>query len=152
MNNLTQAEYKLVPIGEVSKKNSNEFLHIFPQYHLGLENIEKFSHILVFWWPHKKDNTADRKLLQATPPRHPGAPITGIFTTRSPARPNPIALTIVELLEYKEKEGLLRIDRIDAEDGTPIIDIKPYLPSSDCILNVKLPSWFNTNLEPRKGI
>ena len=106
----------------------------------------------VFWWPHRRDTPQDRQLLHATPPRHPGAPLSGVFTTRSPSRPNPIALTIVELLSYEKEEGRLRIDRIDAEDGTPILDIKPYLPSSDCILRVRLPPWFAPNAQPRPGV
>ena len=64
----------------------------------------------------------------------------GIFSTRSPARPNPIASTVVQILSI-EKDGTINIPYIDADDNTPILDIKPYHPSTDKVKNIQLPDW-----------
>ncbi|MHA1171540.1 MAG: TrmO family methyltransferase domain-containing protein, partial [Candidatus Heimdallarchaeota archaeon] len=74
-------------------------------------------------------------------------PISGIFATRAPVRPNPIGLTTVKLLKIEGNK--IYIDRTDAFDNTPIIDIKPYLPNSDCILNTTLPDYFEPLSEKR---
>ena len=75
------------------------------------------------------------------------APLSGVFGIRSPVRPNPIGLTIVKLLRIEGRK--LFIDRTDAFDNTPIIDIKPYIPNSDCIMNVRIPDHFAPLREKR---
>ena len=88
-----------------------------------------------------RDNPQDRSNLLATPPRLAEHVETGVFSCRSPARPNPIGLTKVRLLKVNNNK--LFIDRIDAIDGTPVLDIKPYLPGdSTPIDEIKLPEWF----------
>ena len=74
-------------------------------------------------------------------------PLSGVFATRAPVRPNPIGMTIVKLLEVEGNKVF--IDRTDAFDNTPIIDIKPYIPKSDCILNTTLPDYFEPLMEKR---
>jgi tRNA (Thr-GGU) A37 N-methylase len=70
------------------------------------------------------------------------APVAiGIFATRSPARPNPIALTPVPVISVDVADGIVRVPFIDAEDGTPILDIKPYHPAVDRIRDVRTPAW-----------
>ena len=96
-------------------------LELLPEFEPGLQDIEGFSHLLVLW---VFDRATDYDLL-ASPPndtrRH------GVFATRSPRRPNPIGLTVVGLLR---REGTrLFVQGIDMLDGTPILDIKPYLSS-----------------------
>jgi tRNA-Thr(GGU) m(6)t(6)A37 methyltransferase TsaA len=85
----------------------------------GLTDIEGFSHLYVLW---SFDQSTGFDLL-LTPPSDDR--LHGLFTTRAPRRPNPIALTVVELLEREENR--LRVRGIDMLDGTPILDIKPYL-------------------------
>lgn len=65
----------------------------------------------------------------------------GIFATRSPIRPNPIALTAVEILHNDYEKGVIQIAYIDANDGSPVLDIKPYTPSLDRIEDPKVPAW-----------
>lgn len=96
-------------------------LKILPEFAAGLQDIEGFSHLFVLW---EFDRSTDYDLV-GTPPldNRPH----GVFSTRSPRRPNPIALTVVELL-HREGE-LLKVRGVDMLDGTPILDLKPYLSS-----------------------
>ncbi|WP_440951396.1 tRNA (N6-threonylcarbamoyladenosine(37)-N6)-methyltransferase TrmO [Methanosphaerula subterraneus] len=91
----------------------------------GLEDVETRSHLIVLSW----FDRADRTLLRATPPHRKIE--HGVFATRSPDRPNPVALSVVDLLG---RDGnMLRVRGLDALDGTPIVDIKPYSPDIDCV-------------------
>ena len=95
------------------------------EYREGLKDIEKKSHLLVLSW----FDRADRSVLRATPP-HEGVE-HGVFATRSPSRPNPVALSLVDLIR---REGqVLTVRGLDAFDGTPVVDIKPYFPEIDCV-------------------
>lgn len=108
-----------IPKGLGAKHEAEGVLEILPEFQLGLTDIEGFSHLIVLW---EFDRSEGFELL-GTPPSD-DCP-HGVFATRSPMRPNPIGLTVVELLR---REGpLLRIRGLDMLDGTPILDIKPYL-------------------------
>ena len=110
-----------VPKGLGAKHEAEGTLDILPEFELGLRDIEGFSHLFVIW---VFDRSEGFELL-GTPPSD-NRP-HGVFATRSPMRPNPIGLTVVELLG---RDGLrLRVRGIDMLDGTPILDIKPYLSS-----------------------
>jgi tRNA-Thr(GGU) m(6)t(6)A37 methyltransferase TsaA len=108
------------------------------EYEDCLDGIEDFSHIMVIYWAHRID---DKK--RYAPKVHPAGkkeyPVVGVFATRSPARPNPICVTIVKLLE--RKANVLKVMSLDAIDGTPVIDIKFHHPSYDCAKDVKWPDW-----------
>lgn len=106
-----------------------------PQYRTkdAFKGLEKFSHIWILWKfsESKKENWA----ATVKPPRLGGNKRLGVFATRSPFRPNPIGLSSVRLesIEYDEKNGtILHISGVDMVNGTPIYDIKPYLPYTDC--------------------
>jgi tRNA-Thr(GGU) m(6)t(6)A37 methyltransferase TsaA len=110
-----------IPKGLGARHDAEGVLNILPEFELGLTDIEGFSHLIVLW-------TFDRSEgfeLIGTPPSD-NRP-HGVFTTRSPRRPNPIGLTVVELLS--RQNGLLHVRGVDMLDGTPILDIKPYLSS-----------------------
>jgi tRNA-Thr(GGU) m(6)t(6)A37 methyltransferase TsaA len=108
-----------IPKGLGAKHETEGVLEILPEFEPGLMDIEGFSHLFVIW---AFDRTEGFDLL-ATPPSD-NRP-HGVFATRSPRRPNPIGLTVVELLC---REGpVLRVRGIDMLVGTPILDIKPYL-------------------------
>ncbi len=108
-----------IPKGLGAKHEAEGVLEILPEFQLGLTDIEGFSHLIVLW---EFDRSKGFELL-GTPPSDDRP--HGVFATRSPMRPNPIGLTVVELLR---REGpLLRVRGLDMLDGTPILDIKPYL-------------------------
>jgi tRNA-Thr(GGU) m(6)t(6)A37 methyltransferase TsaA len=103
-----------------------------------LDGIEGFSHIMVVYWAHQIPKEG-----RYHPKVHPGGrkdfPLVGVFATRSPARPNPICVTTVELLE--RKGNILKVRGLDAVDGSPLVDIKPHIPSYNAPSNVRVPDW-----------
>ena len=108
-----------VPKGLGAKHEAEGVLDVLPEFAPGLQDIEAFSHLYVIW---TFDRSEGFELL-GKPPSDDRP--HGVFATRSPRRPNPLALTVVELLG---REGAqLRVLGIDMLDGTPILDIKPYL-------------------------
>jgi tRNA-Thr(GGU) m(6)t(6)A37 methyltransferase TsaA len=112
---------KDIPKGPGAKHDAVGTLEISPDYEAGLTDVEGFSHLYVLWVFDRSDGFE----LLATPPSDDRA--HGVFATRSPKRPNPIGLTVVELLR---REGrVLHVRGVDMLDGTPILDIKPYLSS-----------------------
>jgi len=98
---------------------------IFPQFVPGLLGIEREKYIYVLYWMHKVSEE-DEKVLQVHPRGERNNPLTGVFVTRSPRRPNPIALCVVELLE--KKENVLKVRGLDALDNSPVLDIKRFAP------------------------
>jgi len=108
-----------IPKGLGAKHEAEGVLEIRREFEPGLTDIEGFSHLFVLW----EFNRSDGFTLVGKPPTDDRP--HGVFATRSPRRPNPIGLTVVELLG---REGpILRVKGIDMLDGTPILDIKPYL-------------------------
>jgi tRNA-Thr(GGU) m(6)t(6)A37 methyltransferase TsaA len=108
-----------VPKGLGTKHEAEGVLEILPEFEQGLTDIDGFSHLIVVWVFHRSDGFE----LLGTPPSD-NRP-HGVFATRSPRRPNPIGLTVVELLR---RDGVrLHVRGVDMLDGTPILDIKPYL-------------------------
>jgi tRNA-Thr(GGU) m(6)t(6)A37 methyltransferase TsaA len=111
-----------IPKGLGAKHDAEGVLELLPEFAAGLTDIEGFSHLFVLW---VFDKSVDFDLI-ARPPCDDRRP-HGVFATRSPRRPNPIALTVVELIG---RDGpRLRVRGVDMLDGTPILDIKPYLSS-----------------------
>ncbi|MFQ5818831.1 MAG: tRNA (N6-threonylcarbamoyladenosine(37)-N6)-methyltransferase TrmO [Candidatus Heimdallarchaeota archaeon] len=146
----SQQRFFISPIGYIEKENDEKTsIIVYEAYKEALLNIEFFSHLIILWWITGRDHTADRAVLQVWPKDCPNAPLSGVFTCRAPSRPNPIGISIVILQSYAKQANRLVIDRIDAFHGTPVIDIKPYFPSSDSIRNVTLPDWFEDLGEPR---
>jgi tRNA-Thr(GGU) m(6)t(6)A37 methyltransferase TsaA len=114
-------ETKDIPKGLGAQHQAEGALDILPEFQAGLADIEGFSHLYVIWAFHRVEGFD----LTASPPSDNRT--HGVFATRSPRRPNPIGLTVVELLA---RDGaLLQVRGIDMLDGTPILDIKPYLSS-----------------------
>jgi len=102
-----------------------------------LDGIEGFSHIHVLYWADRLPR--GKRPLKIHPRRREDMPLLGVFATRSAYRPNPINLTVVKLLR---REGqVLKVRGLDAFDGTPVVDIKPYVTHSDIVLDAKNPRW-----------
>jgi tRNA (adenine37-N6)-methyltransferase len=110
-----------IPKGRGAQHEAEGWLELRPEFAPGLQDIEGFSHLYVLWVFHGAEGFD----LLVTPPSDTRA--HGVFATRAPRRPNPLGLTVVQLLG---REGArLRVRGIDMLDGTPILDIKPYLSS-----------------------
>jgi len=112
-------EASQIPKGPGAEHTAEGVLEILPELEVGLTDIEGFSHLVVVWVFHQ----AEGYELLGTPPSDDRP--HGVFATRAPRRPNPIGLTVVELIS---REGTrLRVRGVDMVDGTPILDLKPYL-------------------------
>ena len=105
-----------------------------------LDNLDEFSHIIVLYWMHQ---VAGNKLsTKVHPMGNQELPAVGLFATRSPNRPNPVGKATVRLL--KRQGNILKVEGLDAIDGTPVIDIKPYIPGYDSATNAKVPPWITS--------
>lgn len=102
-----------------------------------LDGLEGFSHIIVLYWMHHAD--PGKKRLKAHPMGRNDVEEQGIFAIRTPHRPNPIGKSTVRLLE--RSANVLKVQGLDAIDGTPVIDIKPYIPDYDSAKDATVPSW-----------
>ncbi|MEA2071603.1 MAG: tRNA (N6-threonylcarbamoyladenosine(37)-N6)-methyltransferase TrmO [Asgard group archaeon] len=142
---MENTQYLLQQVGVIKKNTNKTWIELKDKFKPAILNLDRFSHIIVLWWIHKRDTEEGRKTLQVHPrvqnEKQP-PPKSGVFACRSPARPNPIGLTIVKL--EKIDNNKIYIDRIDAIEDSPILDIKPYIPNSDCILESKLPHYFSS--------
>ncbi len=103
----------------------NAFLEILPAYSEGLDRMQAGDEIIVITWLHR----AHRDVLKVHPRGDASNPLTGVFLTRSPDRPNPVGFHRVKVLEIKQNH--LHLGAIEAIDGTPVIDIKPVIKSND---------------------
>ena len=101
------------------------------------EGLEQFSHIIVLFWMHQMPRH-DSTPTKVHPKGRRDLPLVGLFATRSPQRPNPIGLSVVRLLECQG--NTLRVKGLDAINGTPVVDIKPYLPR-DLVVGSTSPEW-----------
>ena len=133
--------YTLSIIGHIRAVEDGFCLELDKQYRPALVGLDGFSFINVLWWAHLGDKEEYRALLTCDTPYKDAPTTMGIFATRSPFRPNPIALTSVAVLHIDYENGKIYIPYIDAEDGTPILDIKPYHPCTDRIKEVAVPVW-----------
>lgn len=146
----------LNPIGIVHVKVTDEeiknswegvegVIEVFPKYAEGLKGIEDFSHIILIAYLHKTSKEQQRVLkvkhrrLLRFGIKIDDIPEIGVFCTDSPHRPNPIALTIVELVRREERN--LYVKGLDLFDGTPILDIKAYTPDRT-IIEIRVPKWY----------
>ncbi len=133
--------FELRPVGIVAADPDGFALRIDPQFRDALMGLDGFSHLTVLWWCHLLAGPEYRSVLVAEQPYRDGPERLGVFATRSPARPNPLALTPVAVLSIDVEAGVVRIPFIDAEPGSPILDIKPYHPAVDRVRDVTVPTW-----------
>jgi len=110
-----------IPKGLGAQHKADGVLEVLPEFEPGLQDVEGFSHLILIWVFHDSEGYQ----LTGRPPTDDRA--HGVFATRSPRRPNPIGLTVVELL--RREGNRLHIRGVDMLDGTPVLDIKPYLSS-----------------------
>jgi tRNA-Thr(GGU) m(6)t(6)A37 methyltransferase TsaA len=131
-----------IPIQGVFKPQGAGTVEVFKEYETGLQDVEGFSHLVILYYFHK---SKDFSLL--------GKPfledkLHGIFAIRSPHRPNHLGVSVVRLLE--RKGNLLEVGEIDVLDGTPVLDIKPYVPKFDARKDIKI-GWLEGKLTEQNG-
>ena len=131
----------LNPIGTIHANTGDIYLEVHPEFAPALSHLQSGTYINVLWWFSRCDTLASRsKRVEQKP--YKGAPdVLGTFATRSPERPNPIALSCCFITYVDLHKGLVGLAYIDADDGTPLLDIKPYTPSLDRVESPQVPAW-----------
>ena len=115
-------EFKVYPIGYVRKADDRTTIELEKKYQPGLLRMEKLSHVWVLWWFDRNDTPQKRAILQVHPRGNKDNPLTGVFATHSPVRPNLIAMTRCKVISVKE--NVIEIEGIDAFADTPVLDLK----------------------------
>lgn len=128
-----------IPEAEVPRRRAEMISEIVIDEHWleGLTGVEAYSHLFVVFWMHKEGTHPVELLLH--PRGDESLPLTGILATRARNRPNPIGLAVVELL--KRNRNRLTVRSLDAYDGTPVLDLKPY-DDYDAVASIKVPEWW----------
>lgn len=135
------SQLQVTPIGWVLHDNGKMFIKLESEYATALTGLGDFSHLNVLWWFDDFDTAEARAVREAPKPYRLAPETLGIFATRSPVRPNPIALTTVGIIGVDVQNAVIQVDWIDANDGTPVIDLKPYTPSADRVEAPTVPQW-----------
>jgi tRNA-Thr(GGU) m(6)t(6)A37 methyltransferase TsaA len=146
-------KFWMTSIGQIRRDQEEVVLEIDAPFRPALQDLEQFSHVMVFWWAEEFDNDEDRAKCLIKPPYAPERAM-GIFATRSPFRPNPLAMTTCPIISVDRDAGRVVVGDIDAFDGTPIVDLKAYLPICDRVRDVRVPPWLADWPEwtPEKGM
>jgi tRNA-Thr(GGU) m(6)t(6)A37 methyltransferase TsaA len=131
---------------EVKDKSRTSEIIIHPELVPALDGIADYSHLHVLFWMHEIPEEK-RRMLKVHPRGRTDLPLTGAFAVRTNLRPNPIGLTIVQLL--KVEGNMLTVRGLDAFNGTPVLDIKPY-DSWDVATGIKVPAWWAKLEEDKK--
>ena len=129
-------EYGDVPHGHGKKGWSDRSAQVvlLPEHAEGLQGLEGFSHVIIVFWLHKAEHWS-------MPKRHPKPEWVKVFATRMPRRPNPIGVSVVELSDFSPETGALNVKGLDCLDGTPVLDVKPYIADLDAHPEATIPSW-----------
>ena len=130
---------------EVKNKELVSEIHMRPELSEALDGITEYSHLHVLFWLHEISEEK-RRTLKVQPRGRTDLPFTGVFAVRTNLRPNPIGLTLVELIGVES--NVLTVRGLDAFNGTPVLDIKPY-DFWDVAKEIKVPNWW-TRLEEEK--
>jgi tRNA-Thr(GGU) m(6)t(6)A37 methyltransferase TsaA len=119
---IKQAQFKLYPIGKIVKEDGKTMIVLDKKYQPGLLGLDKQSYVTVVYWFDKNDTPEKRDILQVHPRGNEQLPLTGVFATHSPFRPNLIAISKCNIISIHE--NMIEIDDIDAFDGSPVLDLK----------------------------
>ena len=137
------SSFLIYPIGFVRKQAERVWVDIESQYHDGLLGLDGYSHVIILYWFDRNDTPEQRGILQVRPRKNPANPMTGVFATHAPVRPNPIALTTCRVLSIDNLR--LQLETIDALDGSPVIDIKGFIPCHGQPEDYRTPAWVTTH-------
>lgn len=138
MNNTIETK----AIGMIQVEEGRFKIRLHKKYRPGLTNINGFSHLQIVWWANLINQTDQRERLINKKPYKNSPDKLGVFATRSQFRPNPILITTIYVEHVDIENGLIHTPYIDAEDGTPLLDIKPYHKYEN-ITNCQVPTWCN---------
>ena len=119
---VVEQQFALHPIGKVVKEGEKTMIVLDKKYQPGLLGLEKHSHVTVVYWFDRNDTPEKRAILQVYPRGDKRNPLTGVFATRSPFRPNLIAISKCNIISIKE--NVIELEQIDAFDGSPVLDLK----------------------------
>ncbi len=114
------------PIQPFAARDVSGEIEIFPEYRPALQDLNGFERIWVLYWFHQAKPFSPRVI------PYRDVVERGLFATRAPSRPNPIGLSVVRLQKVNETSGILKVLDVDMLEGTPLLDIKPYVPRFDC--------------------
>ncbi len=126
------------PIGRVECEDGEFRIALDSEYAPALRGLDGYSHLQVIWW---FDRTEGRGTLVEEQPYAKGPDELGVFATRSPMRPNPIAVSSVGIAYVDEAAATVGLYYIDAFPESPVLDLKPYTPSVDRVENPSVPEW-----------
>ena len=130
--------FQVFPVGVVGKNDEAIWIDIFDAFADALLGLNGFSHIQVLYWFHENDTPDQRSILQVHPCGNEQNPLTGVFATHAPVRPNLVALSVCKIVSIEGNQ--LTVDSIDAYDGSPVIDIKSYFPFL-IEEEIRVPDW-----------
>ncbi len=119
---IAETQFTLYPIGKVVKEDSKTMIVLDEKYQTGLSGLEKHSHVTVVYWFDRNDTQEKRAILQVHPRGNEQLPLTGVFATHSPVRPNLIAISKCKIISIHA--NVIEIEDIDAFDGSPVLDLK----------------------------
>lgn len=136
----TKVNFDIKPVGTVNRTDNHVELKVGDEFKDGLLGLDQFSHICVLWWGTREYVAPNRTKMTLNPPYAPDKTM-GLFATRAEFHPNPICLTTCPVSSVDVENGIVRIANIDADHGTPVIDIKGYYPVFDRAEQAKCPDW-----------
>lgn len=129
----------LIPIGRIRVDDDAPRIEVASRFREGLRGLDGFSHVQVLWW-FDRDSTRAEAPLEVIEP-YPGVESIGVFATRSPERPDPIALSTCGIVDVDPARGRVTVHHIDSWDGSYVLDLKPYTPSLDRVQTPTVPPW-----------
>jgi tRNA (adenine37-N6)-methyltransferase len=132
--------FELKNIGDIKKTESRTVIILKEEFKTALLNLNGYSHIHVLWWAHLTDSKERRNRTLLGKIFKNGPDILGVFATRSPFRPNPVMVSIVEIKNIDYENGFVYTSFIDAGSGSPVLDIKPY-QLMERVKNCQVPDW-----------
>ena len=133
--------FVIYPIG-VAKADQGKFsVEIKESFRPALKELNRFGQVIVTWWADQHDNKESRSRLETELPYAQGV-TAGVFACRSEYRPNPIAITTCKITHLDEVKGIVELEYIDAADGTPVLDLKPYIPVCDRMRDIRVAEWY----------
>ncbi|MCF8223718.1 MAG: SAM-dependent methyltransferase [Bacteroidales bacterium] len=132
--------FEVKSIGSVINEEGSYYIKIKEEYLEALTGLEDYSHIDIIWWGHLSDSNEGRKTTKLGKLFKKGPDEIGVFATRAPFRPNPILTSTIRVQKIDFDKGIIHTPFIDAENETPVLDIKPYR-KMERVKNCRVPEW-----------